>query len=69
MTQAELEQKQYDSKEYIANKFKDIQILSQTLVIPEGYEWKTTVQKIQDAASDILRETRVLENLENEYPD
>lgn len=69
MTQREIDEKTFEKKSYIADKFKDIQVISQNLTTPDSMDWETQIKKIQDAVADALRVGAELKDLEAEYPD
>lgn len=70
MKQSELDEKIYEVKSFIADKFKDIQMQSRSLKNVESeVKVKQTLIKIQDAITDIRRGYDELENLTLIIPD
>ena len=69
MTQREIDEKMYEKKNFIADKFKDIQSISHMLSTPDTLNWEIQIKKRQDAAADALKAGAELKDLESEYPD
>lgn len=69
MTQRELDTAIFERKNYIADKFKDIQSYAQALKTPDDISWKTNVSKIKDTIDEISKVALDVENLEAETPE
>lgn len=70
MTQQELDSKIYDTKVYIADKFRDIQSQASALKnVEDESKVKQTLTKITDFAADIFRAYGTLEELFHEEPE
>lgn len=56
MTQAEIDKKMFELNNFIADKFKDMQMLTQTLRNPEDVlKSNQTMTKITDSIADVRR--------------
>lgn len=70
MTQQKLDSKIYDTKVYIADKFRDIQLQASALKnVEDENKVKQTLTKITDFAADIFRAYGTLEELFREEPE
>lgn len=70
MTLQEIEDRDYELRSFIADKFKDIQMQSNALKNPEDEDKnKTTLIKICDAVEDIRRSYGQLLELSMEIPE
>ena len=70
MTEGQIEDKIYETKMYISDKFRDIQMQAQSLKNVEDEEKvKQTLTKIRDFVDEVFRGYGTLEELDHEIPE